>query len=129
MKRLRQWVGLLLLVLWVPLTSHCAWENLPGMQFFKCATASEDTCAADAPLPPPSDCDGDACSQVESPIYKASDPQARLLMPVAMVVFELPSPVEETQASSLPATRAPAAIPWQFSFRTALLPRAPSSAS
>lgn len=67
-----QLLSLVLAVLWVPITSHCAWENVPGLQFFKCATGT----------PQNSDCDDDACAQLETASDEVSDPQVAPSLPL-----------------------------------------------
>lgn len=106
---------------WGPIASHCAWENVPGLQIFKCAT---DT-------PEKSDCDDDGCAQLETATYKVADtstpvPVLLLTLSIQFASVEL-LPAEQ----SSPVTAAPLEIPagWQFSFRTALPPRAPSFVS
>ena len=121
MKRLLQTLGFALAVLWVPVTSHCAWENVSGLQFFKCAT---DT-------PENSDCDGDGCAQLEKATYKTSDPQVTPSLPLLTLLFQVlviePAVSEQSILASAPPPEIPAG--WQFSFRTALPPRAPSFVS
>jgi len=120
-KRLLQVFGVLLALAWVPVTSHCAWENLPGFQFFQCATDAEQD----------SDCESDACVQVESASYKVSETQTTVPVPPLTVLFQV-SLLEMLPAQQpLPVTASPPEIPlgWQFSFRTALPPRAPSFVS
>ena len=116
-----QLLSLVLAVLWVPVTSHCAWENVSGLQFFKCAT---DT-------PENSDCDGDGCAQLEKATYKTSDPQVTPSLPLLTLLFRVlviePAVSEESVLATAPPPEIPAG--WQFSFRTALPPRAPSFVS
>ena len=121
MKRLLQTLGFALAVLWVPVTSHCAWENVSGLQFFKCAT---DT-------PENSDCDGDGCAQLEKATYKTSDPQVTPSWPLLTVLFQVFAIEPVFNEASVLATAPPPEISagWQFSFRTALPPRAPSFVS
>jgi hypothetical protein len=120
-KRLRQIVGLLLLLLWVPTTAHCALEIIPGLEMFHCE-------AENSPQP---DCDTDGCAQVENPTYKGSDSQVPVLPPILIVLFELPAiEIAPTQGLIL-TTAAPREITsrWQISSRAALPPRAPSFVS
>jgi hypothetical protein len=120
-KRLLNLFGIFLALAWVPITSHCAWENLPGLQLFQCATDTEQD----------SDCEGDACVQVESASYKVSETETRVPVPPLLVLFQISLLEMLPTQQPLPATAAPLAIPkgWQFSFRTALPPRAPSFVS
>jgi hypothetical protein len=119
-KRLHRIVGLVLLVLWVPITAHCMLENVPGLQFLKCATDTPDG----APCQ-------DECSQLESATYKISDTHADFLPPAltevfAFVIFELRA---DEQLITLIETPPEILCSWQFLFRTALPPRAPSFVS
>jgi hypothetical protein len=120
-KRLLNLFGIFLALAWVPITSHCAWENLPGLQFFQCATDTEQD----------SDCEGDSCAQVESASYKVSETQTSIPVPPFTVLFQISLLELLPTLQPLPVTAAPPEIPkgWQFSFRTALRPRAPSFVS
>jgi hypothetical protein len=120
---MRHVVGLVLLVLWVPLTSHCTWENLADLALFKCPTDTEQQS---------SDCADDGCAQLETAKYRNTVSQPDLTPPPFQVLFQLAAPL------TLPGTLtcvANAALPpeispgWQFTFRTALPPRAPSFVS
>lgn len=117
-KRLLNLFGIFLALAWVPVTSHCAWENFPGWQLFQCVTDTEQD----------SDCEGDACVQVESASYKVSETQTSVPIPPFTVVFQISLLEMFSAQQSLSAAAAPPEIPkgWQFSFRTALPPRAPS---
>jgi hypothetical protein len=123
---------LLLALAWVPLTSHCKIEAMPGFEFFRCAT--------DIHAPAESESGGDPCKDVgccsiESAQYHA--PRQSEIAPV--VVFDIiPSDSFGVVEQSLPKevslgilTAAPPGLPtsWQFLSRTALPVRAPSLAS
>ena len=116
-----QLLSLVLAVLWVPVTSHCAWENVPGLQFFKCAPSDS----------PKGDCDDDACAQLEGGAYKVADPQVTPSLPLLTLLFQVLVIEPVVSEASVLATAPPPEIPvgWQFSFRTALPPRAPSFVS
>jgi len=120
-KRLRQIVGLLLLVLWVPTTAHCALEIIPGLEMFQC----------EAETTPQPDCDTDGCAQVENPTYKIPDAQVPVLPPILVVLFELPAAEITPPQGLILTTAAPREITfrWQISSRAALPPRAPSFVS
>jgi len=117
-----------LVVLWVPLTMHCRLESLPGMEFLVCCPQEDSVPHQD------SDCDDDACAVVESASYKTENNRVAIPTPVLVpalfltpllsleVVFAANLLVFEASPPELPAT-------WQFSFRTALPPRAPSFVS
>ena len=113
----------MLAVLWVPITSHCAWEDIPSLQMFQCAPDTAES----------SDCDEDACVQVETASYKISDPQIAVPPPLSNLLTLLsPSLLQIPPAEQpSPATAAPMEIPitWQFFSRSALPPRAPSFVS
>lgn len=115
-------------VFWSMITSHCGLESIPGLSFLACkseaATSSHQ----------PSDCgDSDNCDTVESGHYKTQDShlalgKAPLLTkaPILAVLLNL-----ETIAPAIISARQELAPPelspsWQFQFRTALPPRAPS---
>ena len=128
MKWLRTITVLALVALWLPVSVHCQLEQLPGLEFLSCCD-HEDTTAPH----PDDDCEGDGCAVVESGLYKTEERQNSLTAPNFPPV----------QSSSVRMTSAPAAVLalvhgtsppelsriWQFSFRTALPPRAPSFAS
>lgn len=114
------------MVLWVPITSHCTWEDLSGLQLFKCVDASSH---GDAPLK--SDCGNDGCSEVENGPYKISDTRTdfqpfEFVAPLPVPVLEFP--VDE-QPTTVITTSPEIPSGWQFSYRTALPPRAPSFVS
>ena len=121
MKRLLQLLSLVLAVLWVPVTSHCTWENVVASQFFKCAPADSEK----------GDCAGDGCAQLEGGAYKVADPQVTLSLPLLTILFPVLVMEPVVSGASVLATAPPPEIPagWQFSFRTALPPRVPSFVS
>jgi hypothetical protein len=122
--------GLLaLLALWLPAINHCRLEQLPGLGFLSCCD-HEDAAASHH-----DDCQTDGCAAVESGLYKTAGGRIQSPAPVlltATLLAALPDEIPAPPASRL--TRS-ATIPpgdsggWQFSFRTALPPRAPSFAS
>jgi len=120
--RLFQIVGIILLVLWAPITTHCYLEKVPGLEFLKC---DGDT--------PQKDCSEDSCSVIEKASYKIANPHTEVPAPPVSLGFDMAFvdrvPVQPSQA--LIPIPGPEDIPqgWQFSFRTALLPRAPTFAS
>ncbi len=120
-KRLFLIVGLVLLVLWVPITSHCMLENIRGMEFLKCATDTDQG----------KDCGDDGCTQLESATYRISDTHTDFL-PLAFIDFSdvvlLELPVDE-QPTAVVETPPDIPVAWQFLFRTALPPRPPSFVS
>lgn len=122
MKRLHQIVGLVLLVLWVPVTSHCMLEDVRGLEFLKCA-----------PVTPEGDnhCDADACSQLESPSYRISQADVDVAPPIFAVVSVILTAERPVDEGAIALIKNPPEFlsTWQFSFRTALPPRAPSFVS
>jgi hypothetical protein len=130
-KRLLQIFAVVLAFVWVPITSHCAWENMPGLEFFKCA----DDAKQEAPSPShdsqKDDCADDACSTLENGGYKVAETETAVPVPsltVLLLQLSLWEIVPSEQPS--PVTASPPEIPvsWTFLFRTALPPRAPSLA-
>jgi len=123
-KRLTAIVALVMLALWVPITMHCQLEKIPGLEFLHC---SDDTSSHD--------CKGDGCQTVESGGYKVENNQAAIFATLnAVVLLETFLPLEPPPPAVAPFTVTKAVPPelptcWQFFFRTALPPRAPSLAS
>jgi hypothetical protein len=126
---LKTMLVVLLALLWVPIASHCALESagwLPG--FLGCAAE----CPADGTG---SGNDGDACQSIEFAGYKPANDRLEIIVQVVpTVVADLVESLESLasiQEISRPSTVAAPEDPvtWQFTFRTALPPRAPSFAS
>jgi len=124
-KSLKTVITLLLLALWPLVVMHCKLETMPGLEFLRCAS---DT-------PTSSDCEGDGCLTVESATYKAPDHENVTPQPVfqALALSALPEGENRSCDPDLPVlvSSVPPELPkvWQFSFRTALLPRAPTIVS
>lgn len=129
-KWLRTIVVLTLAALWLPVSVHCQLEQLPGLEFLSCCN-HEDTTAPHQD----DDCKGDACAVVESGLYKTEERQISLpapdWMPVASYCALRPEACFCAEVRSSHQGTAPPELSrvWQFSFRTALLPRAPSVVS
>lgn len=121
--RLYKILAILFLLVWVPITSHCQLESIPGLSFLHC---SSDT-------PNNSHCEDDECSSVESGAYKVQDNNANVPLPVFVIaLFDFTLPELTTNGSSCAViTSAPPEfqVGWQFSSRVALPPRAPSLVS
>ncbi len=125
--RLKTIVAVVLLALWVPITSHCLLERVSGLPFLACASddATKGNC----------DDDADGCQTVESASYRTEDSQpvvADFTFAIALLApaVSFASPPLKDSAVALfaePPSDLPSA--WQFTFRTALPPRAPSFAS
>jgi hypothetical protein len=114
---------LALLALWLPVTFHCQLESIPGLEFVRCAADTSNQ----------SDCSDDGCCAVEKQLYKSE--QHRQTLPIFSPLTSAPL---LNGASTLPdevslglLTAAPPELlkTWQFAFRTASPPRAPSFAS
>jgi hypothetical protein len=123
MTRIRSIVTIALLALWLPLMVHCQLETIPGLEFLQCASDSSQQ----------TDCDGDSCCAVEKSHYKAEENSLTLSLPEVLFTPCLPVLATITtlpERGDVPTT-APPELPrcWQFVFRTASPPRAPSFAS
>lgn len=117
-----------LVVLWVPLTMHCRLESLPGMEFLVCCPHEDASPHQD------SDCDDDVCAAIESASYKTENNRVVVPTPVLApaLLLSIPLSLEVIPAANHIAFEAsPPELPatWQFFFRTALPPRAPSFVS
>ena len=118
----------LLALAWVPLTSHCQLEAVPGLEFLRCSSDVQSPTEGGDP------CQEGGCCTVESAKYQS--PRQQEIIPVAVAI--LPADSFAFLDQSLPVeinlgilTAGPPGLPtsWQFFFRTALSPRAPSLAS
>jgi hypothetical protein len=118
---------LALLGLWLGAANHCRIENLPGLGFLVCSPHGETEPHQD------NDCDEDSCERVENAPYKSE--QVRITAPApAMILAEAGLGFCPLHSDSLenftypPQSASVLQLPsgWQFSFRTALPPRAPS---
>ena len=124
-KSLRTVITLMVVALWPLAVMHCKLETIPGLEFLRCASDTDTS----------SDCQGDGCETVESALYRVPDHQNITPEPILDTIV-LPSLLEredrpcENHACWL-VTSAPPELPkvWQFFFRTALRPRAPSVVS
>lgn len=115
-----------MLALWLPVTNHCRLEQMPGFGFLSCCQEGGN--------PQDGDCQTDGCDLLESGLYKTENNAIQVVVPVVAVVDFL-APLEEWDTGPEFAWRildsAPPDFPksWQFSFRAAAPPRAPSLAS
>ena len=129
MQRIKAAVALMLALLWLPAVSCCLMDT-SGL------VSKQDCCSQEhAPsVPGPGNCD-QPCGALASASYLPQQSQLLVIAPVGVPLFdcafsptEIPRPAGVGRA--LPATAPPElAGHWQFSFRTALSPRAPSFAS
>ena len=127
--QLKTIVAAVYLVLWLPLTSHCLLEGAGLMpDILRCS----DTCA---PNGKDQGCEADACCSLESAAYKVDCERPAVITPVLgsllPVLFHSVEPPAAPQNSLGFLTIASPELPvtWQFSYRTALPPRAPSLVS
>jgi hypothetical protein len=123
--RLTKIVALTVLALWGLAAMHCKLEALPGLDFLKTC------CFVDSAPASPKHCESDGCGAVEDGTYRAEEQTAsapRPLLMVALLPIVIEAPLQELQPCSLVASLPPPELPraWQFSYRTALPPRAPS---
>lgn len=129
MNRLKTLIALAVLALWLPATNHCRLELIPALQQFLTCCVHEDSSAPHED----SDCETDNCEAVEHGLYKTEKSQVTAPAPLLLLVVDVPelAPAERTVARPVDLAR-PAAPPpelsrvWQFSFRAAAPPRAPS---
>ena len=125
-RALAKTMAFVLLALWVPATMHCALETVPGLSFLQWCCGSDEAPQA------AHDCSQDSCSAVESGFYKIEDnPTVAPGLAALLALTDSDGFVEppaDPPPHSTPASSAPPELPrfWQFSYRTALPPRAPS---
>jgi hypothetical protein len=116
----------LLALLWAAASNHCKLEEIPGLEFLSC-------CAHDDTAPhQDDDCESDGCAAFENQLYKTETTQVSVALPI--LLFDsflsplLVEPSPPAPVNSVSPDAAPVILPrvWQFSYRTALPPRAPS---
>jgi hypothetical protein len=119
-------VAMLLLALWLPVTMHCTLETVPGFSFLQWC-CGEDECEQT-----PSNCGEEICGEVESGSYRLEEnpnlaPGLVLLVAIADC-DRITRPLAAPAPRLVPASSAPPELPrfWQFHYRMALPPRAPS---
>lgn len=128
-QRIKAMVALVLALVWLPAVSCCLIDasGLLGKQ---------DCCSKEhsRPAAVPGNCDK-PCGALASASYLPQQSQLLLIAPIGVPLFDAAFPLIEIHrpvgiGRELPATSPPeTAGHWQFSFRTALPPRAPSFAS
>ena len=124
-------VTISLALLWLAATVHCRLESLPGFEFLSCCTHADVKQSASHHE---TDCQTDACAMIESGCYKQEDSAAapvnlgvtRALLDGGLAEFEPPITASTSSGVSAPPELSHG---WQFSYRTALPPRAPSRVS
>lgn len=119
---------MLVLVLYGLASVHCMLEGVPGLEFL------ETCCFGGAGSTAPSGCENDGCGPVEDGKYRLEEHHASAPLPPLRSVplaAELDSPQTEARAAAPVSADPPPELPrgWQFFWRTALPPRAPSVAS
>ena len=118
----------LLTLVWASASHHCKLKYIPGLEFLACSDHAEDESHQN------NGCETDGCA-FETQLYKTENAQDSV--PAPLILFapflilewaELSSP--ESVNHILPDA-APVELPrvWQFFYRTALPPRAPSPLS
>jgi hypothetical protein len=122
-------VTLVLLAAWLPATAHCLLE-LSGL------IATDDCCAnTSSPGHPHSNDSDEACATLESGACKLEDSGSPLtVLPTEFWISDLVAlhdPPVPTRSCFVSRAPSPPDLPvrWQFLWRTALSPRAPSLAS
>jgi hypothetical protein len=118
-----------LLAGWLAASNHCRLELIPGLSFMACCEQGDGVPAQDR------DCENDGCATVEGSFYKMEDGQPPVSAP-PLAALTLLLPLLSVQVSPTPASHVtPDSLPpelqvrWQFSFRAAAPPRAPSLVS
>ncbi len=132
-RTLKTMLTLLLAILWLPVSSHCLFlEITSGFESLSCCTHADNK---DKTAHHEDDCATDSCAVVEGAQYKSSI-QRVTVPPLDMhVAFELPPLLVTTlESAAIAAHQTDDAlvqlpVAWQFSFRTAAPPRAPSLVS
>lgn len=114
--------------LWLPVSAHCQLETFPGLEFLRCEVNTQAQGGN-------TDCGDSGCCAVEKAQYKSNQVPIAIPSPEWLPLL----PVELTDVADLVSDDCnavafsvdPPALPqcWQFVFRTAAPPRAPSFAS
>jgi hypothetical protein len=128
---LRKTLLVLTALLWLPVSSHCQLEVIPGLEFLSCCSHAGKTPHQD------NDCKTDGCENVESGFYKTEDrsPDAShpvsVVMPAILVALLWDASLPIPAGSNLDVSQPPPELSkvWQFASRAALPVRAPSIAS
>ena len=129
-KWLHSVVAMVMLLVWLPAQGHCLLDRA-GWTSDICCPESE---SAESQAPVSDPCSEKVCCNLDSPTFKVDDYRALFVgpHPTPVVVLPMLAPIG---TASLPSTcfltfaspELPAS--WQFIYRTALPPRAPSIAS
>jgi len=116
-----------LVAVWSLASNHCRLELLSAFSFVACGDQADCTGKQDK------DCETDGCATVENQLYKSENAQVQLPAPALLAAVFASSVIVEESNLSLPrlfdTTPKVLSRLWQFSYRTALPPRAPSHLS
>jgi hypothetical protein len=120
----------LVLAWWGLATVHCQIKTISELEILACHSTSS------SPLVPPSHCEDHACLSVESGQYWSHPDRPFFVLDWDGISLACDFPWttkclgSDSVCLAVPAVSPPElAGTWQFSYRTALLPRAPSIAS
>ena len=128
-QRIKATVALMLALVWLPAVSCCLIDSSGLLGKRDCCSKEHSSSA-----PAPGGCDK-PCAALASATFLPQQLQPLVIAPVGLVLFDCADFLLDVQRPAgigreLPATAPPElAGHWQFSFRTALPPRAPSVAS
>ena len=131
-KRLKTILVVAVLAFWLPAINHCRLELIPGLGFLDCCGHSGDEQASDHPE---NKCPDDLCAQVEDSLYKAESNRVVVESPPGSPMGVLPTLIalrpspERVVFVRLNPSPPDLPKPWQFSYRAAAPPRAPSLVS
>lgn len=112
--------------LWLPVSAHCQLEAVPGLEFLRCVSDSQNSNG---------NCNDSGCCSVEKSQYKSEQKRVSLPspdflpVPLTPIVDAANSLPDEVSVGILTAAPPQLVKTWQFAFRTALPARAPSLAS
>jgi hypothetical protein len=128
-QRIKAVVALVLAFVWLPAASCCL---IDASGLF----AKQDCCSEERPRSAsgPGDCD-QPCGALASASYFPQQSQLLVFVPVGVPIFDGTGALKPVRPAVRVSRDFPATAPpelaghWQFSFRTALLSRAPSFAS
>jgi hypothetical protein len=128
-RMLRSLLAVILVLSWVPITSHCQLESVPGLEFLECSTEGHASDTESHPCQ-----DGDCCTVESSDFASSRNYQFTRVMVVAILPFDSSFGVEQLPPTNIGLgvlTGSPPELPasWQFLSRAALPARAPSRAS
>ena len=116
-----------MVVFWTLMINHCSLEYVPVFNLLACSAAAEEAAHQ------PSDCgDSDPCAAVEDGFYKTEESRVaakKAAFEAASFTVTLCDRLDcEPRGGAVSPEAAPPELSsgWQFSFRAALAPRAPS---